>query len=73
MRATYVPDPASTVRVERLVLSAPVGLMGDGELTLYLPGRRRLRGIVPARQRRDLMRRWAAAAHAGKGVLLISE
>jgi hypothetical protein len=73
MRATYVPDPATTVGVERLVVTAPAGLAGGGELTLYLMGHRRLRTALPAGQLRDVLRRWAAAARDGKGDLEIGE
>jgi hypothetical protein len=73
MRATYVPAPAAVVGVERLVVTAPAGLVGDGELTLYLTGHRRLRAVLPAGQLRDVLRRWAAAARAGLGELEIGE
>ena len=56
-----------------LVVTAPTGLAGDGELVLYLPGRRRLRTVLPAGQLRDVLRRWAAAARAGQGELEIGE
>jgi hypothetical protein len=73
MRATSTPAPASTAGVERLVVTAPADLAGDGELTLYLTGHRRLREALPAEQLRDVLRRWAAAARAGQGDLEIGE
>jgi len=73
MRAAYVPDPAAPAGAERLVVTAPAGLAGDGEPTLSLPGRRRLRTVLPAGQLRDVLRRWAAAARAGQGELEIGE
>jgi hypothetical protein len=73
MRATYTPDSAATVGVQRLVVAAPAGLAGDGDLTLYLTGHRRLRAPLPAEQLRDVLRRWAAAARAGQGDLEIGE
>jgi len=73
LRATYVPDPAAPAGVERLVVTAPAGLAGDGELTLYLTGHRRLRAVLPAGKIRDVLRRWAAAARDGLGELEIGE
>ena len=73
MRATYVPDPAATMRAERLELTAPAGLAGGGEVTVYLKRRRRVRAAIPAGQVRDVLRRWAGAAHAGLGELEIGE
>jgi len=73
MRATYTPAPAAAAGVERLVATAPAGLAGDGEVTLYLTGHRRLRAALPAGQLRDVLRQWAAAARAGQGDLEIGE
>jgi hypothetical protein len=76
MRATYVPDPAAALGMERLVVTAPAGLAGDAELVLYLKGAggpRRVRAALPAAQLRDVLRRWAAAARAGQGDLEIGE
>ena len=76
MRATYVPDPAATVALERLELTAPGVPWASGELTLYLKGYggpRRLRAALPAGQLRDVLRRWAAAARDGLGELVVGE
>jgi hypothetical protein len=73
MRATYTPDSAERMGIERLVVTAPAGLAGGGELTLYLTGHRRLRAPLPAGQLRDVLRRWAAAARTGQGDLEIGE
>ena len=73
MRATSAPAPAAAVGVEHLVVTAPAGLAGDGELTLSLPGRRRLRAALPAEHIRDVLRRWAAAARDCQSELEIGE
>ena len=73
MRATYVPAPAAALGVERLVLDAPAGLAGGGEVTVYLRSRRRVRAAIPAGQVRDVLRRWGGAAQAGLGELVIGE
>jgi hypothetical protein len=73
MRATYVPDPAAAVGLERLVLTAPVGLAGEGELTLCFKDGRRVQTRLPGGQLRDVLRQWAAAVRAGRGELEVGE
>lgn len=70
MRATYRPAPAPPGRIEWLVVAAPAGLGGDGELTLCLQDRRSARAEAADRLR-DVRQRWAAAARVGHGTLEI--
>jgi hypothetical protein len=72
MRATYVPDPAATMGVARMVVTTRATAT-DGELTLYFVDHRRVRMALTAEQLRALLRRWAAAARAGQGELLIAD
>jgi hypothetical protein len=71
IRAIYRPDPAAMPGVARVVVTAPAGLAGGGELTLHLRDGRAVRAALPAGQLRDVLRRWAAAARVGQGDLEI--
>ena len=79
MRATYVPGgagpapPGGGVDAERLEVTVPAGLGSAGELTLYRKDRRPVRMALTAGQLGQVLRRWAAAARAGKGELLVGE
>ena len=74
MRATFVPDPAAAGRGAaggvRLVVTVG-GDAGTGELVVYRPGHRPGRAALTAAQLRGVLQRWAAAARAGRGELVV--
>ena len=75
--STAAESPAPTrgalTRREAAGVTAPAGLAGAGELTLYREGRRPVRMALTAGQLGQVLRRWAAAARAGQGELLVGE
>jgi hypothetical protein len=72
MRAIYVPAPAATAAVERLVVTTLAAGAG-GELTVCYKDGRRVRDALSAGQLRGVLRRWAAAARAGLGELVVGD